>query len=56
MKQLSALGARRAFFRNPRRMRGMPDDSPDLLGQPGFNFYPGRVFVLDLTIYFVFLK
>lgn len=41
MKQLSALGARRAFFRNPRRMRGMPDDAQDLMGQPGFNYFPG---------------
>lgn len=57
MKQLSALGARRHFFRNPRRMRairaGMSphelDDSPEMMGGPGFGyfaengqeFYPG---------------
>ncbi|PVD31717.1 hypothetical protein C0Q70_07135 [Pomacea canaliculata] len=54
MKQLSALGARRHFFRNPRRMRALrpgEEDSPDMLG-PGFgymgadfengqDFYPG---------------
>ncbi|XP_012945900.1 LIM/homeobox protein Lhx5 [Aplysia californica] len=53
MKQLSALGARRHFFRNPRRMRALRPgeelgDSPDLMG-PGFgyltdngaDFYPG---------------
>ncbi|XP_046351575.1 LIM/homeobox protein Lhx1-like isoform X1 [Haliotis rufescens] len=53
MKQLSALGARRHFFRNPRRMRLRPGedmaDSPDMMGAPGFGymadngqeFYPG---------------
>ena len=38
MKQLSALGARRAFFRNPRRMRGLGDDA-DLMGGPGFAYF-----------------
>ncbi|CAG5127679.1 unnamed protein product, partial [Candidula unifasciata] len=41
MKQLSALGARRHFFRNPRRMRilrpGEELDSPDIIG-PGFGY------------------
>ncbi|GAB1597523.1 LIM/homeobox protein Lhx1-like [Argonauta hians] len=57
MKQLSALGARRHFFRNPRRMRalrpglGHPDmdDGGDMIGGGGFgyfsdngqDFYPG---------------
>ncbi|RUS76866.1 hypothetical protein EGW08_015376, partial [Elysia chlorotica] len=52
MKQLSALGARRHFFRNPRRMRALRPgeelgDASDLMG-PGFgyldnggDFYPG---------------
>lgn len=40
MEQLSALGARRHFFRNLRRMRGLRPgeelgDNPDLMG-PGF--------------------
>ena len=44
MKQLNALGARRHFFRNPRRMRGLRPgeelgDNPELLGQPGFNYF-----------------
>nr|QRF78307.1 Lhx1/5 [Priapulus caudatus] len=43
MKQLSALGARRAFFRNPaRRLRAFRDgidDSPEMMGNPGFNYY-----------------
>ncbi|KAI8782499.1 LIM/homeobox protein Lhx5, partial [Biomphalaria glabrata] len=42
MKQLSALGARRHFFRNPRRMRALRPgedlgDSPDLMGS-GFGY------------------
>lgn len=42
MKQLSALGARRHFFRNPRRMRALRPgeelgDSPDMMG-PGFGY------------------
>ncbi|XP_064612413.1 LIM/homeobox protein Lhx1-like [Liolophura sinensis] len=57
MKQLSALGARRHFFRNPRRMRALRagmsphdlDDSPEMMAGPGFGyfsdngqeFYPG---------------
>ena len=46
MKQLSALGARRHFFRNPRRMRalrpGELDDNPEMMGQPGFYNFSGR--------------
>lgn len=46
MKQLSALGARRHFFRNPRRMRLRPGedmaDSPDMMGAPGFGYMAGR--------------
>ena len=46
MKQLSALGARRHFFRNPRRMRalrpGELDDNPELMGQPGFYSFSGQ--------------
>ncbi|XP_060584846.1 LIM/homeobox protein Lhx1-like [Ruditapes philippinarum] len=50
MKQLSALGARRHFFRNPRRMRGLRGDldDGDMMGQGygyfnenGQDFYPG---------------
>jgi LIM homeobox protein 1 len=52
MKQLSALGARRHFFRNPRMRRSLrPGDVDDgeFMGQPGLNypfgengeFYPG---------------
>lgn len=40
MKQLSALGARRHFFRNPRRMRALrpgEEDSADMMG-PGFGY------------------
>lgn len=42
MKQLSALGARRHFFRNPRRMRALRPgeelgDAADLMG-PGFGY------------------
>ena len=43
MKQLSALGARRHFFRNPRRMRALrpgEEDSADMLG-PGFGYMAG---------------
>ena len=49
MKQLSALGARRHFFRNPRRMRGLGRDDmgqelslpPEMMGGPQgpFNYY-----------------
>ena len=42
MKQLSALGARRQFFRGPRRLRAL-DDNPDLMGaQPPFSYFPGQ--------------
>ncbi|XP_078584041.1 LIM/homeobox protein Lhx5-like isoform X1 [Branchiostoma floridae x Branchiostoma japonicum] len=42
MKQLSALGARRAqFFRHPRRMRGL-DGSPELMGAQ-YGFYQGEI-------------
>lgn len=42
MKQLSALGARRHFFRSPRRMRGLRGemDDGDLLAQ-GYGYYNG---------------
>lgn len=48
MKQLSALGARRHFFRNPRRMRALRagmsphelDDSPEMM-TPGFGYFGG---------------
>lgn len=40
MKQLSALGARRHFFRGPRRMRGLRGDleESDLMGQ-GYGYF-----------------
>lgn len=40
MKQLSALGARRHFFRSPRRMRGLRGDidDSDLMG-PGYGYF-----------------
>ena len=43
MKQLSALGARRHFFRtNPRRMRALqPGELDDGQLQPGFNYFGG---------------
>lgn len=47
MKQLSALGARRHFFRtNPRRMRALqPGELDDVqLGQPGFNYFGGEYY------------
>ncbi|ELU00131.1 hypothetical protein CAPTEDRAFT_168913 [Capitella teleta] len=46
MKQLSALGARRQFFRGPRRLRAL-DENPDLMGPHNYyfpehqEFYPG---------------
>lgn len=47
MKQLSALGVRRQFYRNPRRLRALrPDeelDGADLLGQHGFNYFVGQL-------------
>jgi len=46
MKQLSALGVRRQFYRNPRRLRALRPgeelDSADLLGQHGFNYFVGQ--------------
>lgn len=54
MKQLSALGARRAFFRNPaRRLRAFRDgmdDSPEMMGNPGFNYYSGKMMV-EMCVY-----
>lgn len=51
MKQLSALGARRHFFRNPRRMRalraGMSPSELDeemMGGGPGFGYFSGKYF------------
>ena len=48
MKQLSALGARRHFFRGPRRMRALragmsPSEleESELMG-PGFGYYNGE--------------
>jgi hypothetical protein len=43
MKQLSALGARRHFFRNPRRMRGLRGDldDGDMMGQ-GYGYFNGK--------------
>ncbi|GAB6030135.1 LIM/homeobox protein Lhx1 [Chamberlinius hualienensis] len=51
MKQLSSLGARRHFFRNPRRMRGLRtgmspdtlDDSPEMVPGGGFGYFSARV-------------
>lgn len=49
MKQLSALGARRHFFRNPRRMRALragmsPNDldDGDMMAGPGFGYFSGN--------------
>ncbi|OWF41151.1 LIM/homeobox protein Lhx1 [Mizuhopecten yessoensis] len=46
MKQLSALGARRHFFRNPRRMRALRTgmspselDESEMMGGPGFGYF-----------------
>ena len=43
MKQLSALGARRHFFRGPRRrsLRGDIDET-EMMG-PGFGYYNGKL-------------
>lgn len=46
MKQLSALGARRQFFRNPRRLRALRPGEElegDMMGQPGFNYFGGKL-------------
>ena len=47
MKQLSALGVRRQFYRNPRRLRALRPgeelDGADLLGQHGFNYFVGQL-------------
>jgi hypothetical protein len=46
--QLSALGARRHFFRNPRRMRalraGMSPNELDeeMMAGPGFGYFSGK--------------
>jgi len=46
MKQLSALGVRRQFYRNPRRLRALRPgeelDGADLLGQHAFNYFVGQ--------------
>ena len=47
MKQLSALGVRRQFYRNPRRLRALRPgedmvDGAELLGQAGFNYFVGE--------------
>lgn len=52
MKQLSALGARRHFFRNPRRMRALRagmsphelelNDSPEMIGAAPFGYFSGE--------------
>ena len=43
MKQLSALGVRRQFYRNPRRLRALRpgEEMADDMGQPGFNYFVG---------------
>ena len=54
MKQLSALGARRHFFRNPRRMRGLGRDDigpctdpssmpPEMMAAQGFNYFGFKI-------------
>lgn len=52
MKQLSALGARRQFFRNPRssRLRVLDDPTQELLG-PGFGYFAGQLTVIDINSY-----
>lgn len=51
MKQLSALGARRHFFRNPRRMRALragmsphdlDPDNPDVMAGAPFGYFHGK--------------
>ena len=44
MKQLSALGARRHFYRSPRRMRALRGDMDDgdMMG-PGFGYFNGKL-------------
>jgi len=46
MKQLSAMGARRQFFRNPRRLRALRPgedfpDGVDLLGPGPLGYFTG---------------
>lgn len=55
MKQLSALGARRHFFRNPRRMRALragmsPNDldDGDMMAGPGFGYFSGNSSMTNL--------
>lgn len=55
MKQLSALGARRHFFRNPRRMRALragmsPNDldDGDMMAGPGFGYFSGNSSMANL--------
>lgn len=57
MKQLSALGARRHFFRNPRRMRALragmsPNDldDGDMMAGPGFGYFSGNSSMANLRI------
>jgi len=50
MKQLSAMGARRQFFRNPRRLRALrpgedfPVDGVDLLASGALGYFTGTCF------------
>jgi len=44
MKQLSALGARRHFFRSPRRMRGLRGEMDE------YGYFNG-IFAFDIFIY-----
>lgn len=62
MKQLSALGARRHFFRNPRRMRalraGMSPSELDeemMGGGPGFGYFSGKYFNQLYPVFFLFV-
>lgn len=57
MKQLSALGARRHFFRNPRRMRALragmsPNDldDGDMMAGPGFGYFSGNPSIANTTL------
>lgn len=63
MKQLSALGARRHFFRNPRRMRALragmsPNDldDGDMMAGPGFGYFSGNSSMANLKFPIVELE
>ena len=53
MKQLSALGARRHFYRTPRRMRALRGelDEAEMMG-PGYGYFNGDLFFFSKLFFF----